>query len=167
MTRLLLSVLVLTLCVPDADAGPLRRRVSTYTTTTTSQSSTFSAQCVGGVCTTQTSSSVETVTTTTTDALNEVNAKRAQRGLRPFLHDPLLAEAAHRAATFRAERRMFGHTSNDFQFLGGGRASAAGCAAYPREYGFMACCVYDNYTHAGAAWVRGGDGKMYCHLFCR
>ncbi|MFO0822760.1 MAG: hypothetical protein U0792_06510 [Gemmataceae bacterium] len=49
----------------------------------------------------------------------------------------------------------------------GSYASSAGCAAYPASYGWMSCCVYDNYTYAGAAWVTGRDGKRYMHLFVR
>jgi hypothetical protein len=81
---------------------------------------------------------------------------------------PLLTAAAERAASFRAANLMFGHTNNDFSFLDAGvSAAAAGCAAYGIEYGFMSCAMYDGYTYAGAAWVQGRDGKMYCHLFVR
>jgi hypothetical protein len=31
----------------------------------------------------------------------------------------------------------------------------------------MSCCVYENYTYAGAAWVSGRDGRRYMHLFVR
>jgi hypothetical protein len=31
----------------------------------------------------------------------------------------------------------------------------------------MSCCVYDNYTYGGAAYVTGRDGKRYMHLFVR
>lgn len=116
-----------------------------------------------------------TVTTTKTtevkiegDALDEVNALRAARGLRPFLRDEGLVAAARACAAHRAERRLFGHTSNDFSFLPhGSSASAAGCAAYHASYGWMSCCTYDSYTYAGAAYVTGADGKRYMHLFVR
>lgn len=102
------------------------------------------------------------------DGLDEVNAKRAQRGLRPFVRDDSLTQAARACAGFRANNRLFGHTSNDFAFVpAGSSASSAGCAAYPASYGWMSCCVYDNYTYAGAAWVTGSDGKRYMHLFVR
>jgi hypothetical protein len=100
------------------------------------------------------------------DALTVLNAQRASRGLRPYIRDAGLTVAAEAAAAFRAAHRLFGHTDNDFRFLPAGvRAHAAGCAAYPREYGFMACACYENWTHAGAAWVQGADGRYYCHLF--
>lgn len=101
------------------------------------------------------------------DGLDEVNAKRAARGLRPFVRCPLLTAAAERCAAFRAEHGLFGHTSNDFAFLSGCSASAAGCAAYPAEYGWLSCCMWDNATYAGAAYVVGRDGKRYMHLFIR
>jgi hypothetical protein len=102
------------------------------------------------------------------DGLDEVNAKRAARGLRPFLRDEGLVQAARAAAAFRAQHRLFGHTSNDFAFVPAGTsASSAGCAAYEAGFGWMSCCTYDNYTYAGAAWVTGADGKRYMHLFVR
>lgn len=106
------------------------------------------------------------------DALAEVNAKRAARGLRPFVRDEGLTRAALGAAQYRAARLMFGHATDhpmgDFRFLPPGvRAASAGCAAYPPRYGWMSCCVYENYTFAGAAWVTGRDGRRYMHLFVK
>lgn len=102
------------------------------------------------------------------DGLDEVNAKRAARGLRPFIRDENLTQAARACAQFRAAYGQFGHTSNDFAFVPAGTsASSAGCAAYPASYGWMSCCVFDNYTFAGAAWVAGRDGRRYMHLFVR
>lgn len=104
----------------------------------------------------------------TGDGLDEVNAKRAARGLRPFLRDEGLTRAAQACAAFRARAGLFGHTSNDFAFVPPGTSCAsAGCAAYPASYGWMSCCTYEGYTHAGAAWVTGADGKRYMHLFVR
>lgn len=103
-----------------------------------------------------------------TEALSEVNALRAQRGLRPYIFDPLLTEGARRIATVRAQNRIFGHLPNDFSLLPqGASAAATGCAAYPPSYGWMSCAVYDNYTYAGAAFVMGADGKRYMHLVVR
>jgi hypothetical protein len=102
------------------------------------------------------------------DGLDEVNAKRAARGLRPFVRDEGLTMAARACAQFRAANGLFGHTANDFAFVPAGTfASSAGCAAYPASYGWMSCCVYDNYTYGGAAWVTGADGRRYMHLFVR
>lgn len=102
------------------------------------------------------------------DALDEVNAKRAARGMRPFLRDPLLTLAARNTAVYRARYRLFGHTSNDFAFLPqGATADAAGCAAYTPDYGWMSCAVYDDYQYAGASYEIGADGRRYMHLFVR
>lgn len=102
------------------------------------------------------------------DALDEVNAARAQRGLAPFIRDDGLTIAATRAAEYRAERLMFGHCPNDFVHLPSGcRADAAGCAAYPVGYGWLSCCTFERYTYAGAAYAIGRDNKRYMHLFVR
>jgi hypothetical protein len=100
------------------------------------------------------------------DALDEVNALRARRGLRPYVRDPNLTEGARRLAAARAAGRVFGHLANDFALIPG-PAACTGCAAYPPSYGWMSCAVYDSYTYAGAAWVMGADGKRYMHLVCR
>lgn len=102
------------------------------------------------------------------DALDEVNAKRAARGLAPFVRDADLTRAAAGCADFRAERLMAGHTRNDFAALPpGSTARAAGCAAWPQGMGFGSCCLYERWTFAGAAWALGRDGKRYCHLFVK
>jgi hypothetical protein len=100
--------------------------------------------------------------------LDEVNATRAARGLRPFILDENLTRAAMACAVYRAKNRMDGHTSNDFGFLPpGAHASAAGCAAWPVGMGWGSCCTYDNYVYAGAAYCIGPDGRRYMHLFVR
>lgn len=100
------------------------------------------------------------------DALDEVNAARAAAGLPLLIRDPALSAAAASAAGFRARARLFGHTSNDFAFLpAGGRALSAGCAAYPPALGWRSCCTYEGYTHGGAAYAVGDDGRRYMHLF--
>jgi len=103
------------------------------------------------------------------DALAEVNAVRAQRGLHPYQHDPLLHQAARAAAKQRAARLISGHLpESDFSYVpSGGSATAAGCAAWTPDWGWGACCTYDNYTYAGASWVMGQDGRRYMHLFVR
>lgn len=102
------------------------------------------------------------------DALDEVNAARAARGLRPFVKCPDLTAGALNVADFRAARRITGHTANDFAGLPGGTmASASGCAAWHPENGWGACCTYETWTHAGAAYAIGQDGRRYMHLFVR
>ena len=102
------------------------------------------------------------------DALDEVNATRARRGLPPFMRDENLTRGAMGCAQARAARLSFGHTSNDFAFQPPGTpCSATGCAAYPSSYGWMSCATYDSYRSAGAAWAMGVDGKRYMSLFVR
>ena len=102
------------------------------------------------------------------DGLDEVNAVRAARGLRPFVRDNNLTRAAAGCADFRAERLIAGHTSNDFTALpSGAYAAATGCAAWTPDWGWGACCTYENWTYAGAAWTTGRDGRRYMHLFVR
>lgn len=105
------------------------------------------------------------------DALSEVNAARARRGLAPFIRDVALETAARGAAAFRASRLLFGHVTGgmgDFAFVPAGTsAAAAGCAAYPASYGWMSCCTFESHRYAGAAWAMGSDGKRYMHLFVR
>lgn len=101
-------------------------------------------------------------------ALEEVNATRRARGLRPYLHDALLAVAARRCAAFRAASLIEGHSSNDFAFLpAGANASAAGCAAWHPSMGWGSCCQYESWQYAGAAWSMGRDGRRYMHIFVR
>jgi len=103
------------------------------------------------------------------DALAEVNAVRARRGLRAFVHDALLTQAACSCAKQRAARLIAGHLpESDFHYLPvGANANAAGCAAWTPDWGWGACCTYDNYAYAGAAWTMGSDGRRYMHLFVR
>jgi hypothetical protein len=102
------------------------------------------------------------------DAIDEVNAARAARGLPAFVRDDGLSEGALHVARFRAARLIAGHTGNDFAGLPKGViASAAGCAAWYPSLGWGSCCTYENYTYAGAAWAMGGDGRRYCQLFVR
>jgi hypothetical protein len=101
-------------------------------------------------------------------ALDEVNARRAQRGLPPFQEDAGLTAAAQGASEFRAARLIEGHTANDFQFLPPGAfATAAGCAAWPPEMGWGSCCSEEMHRYAGAGWAMGRDGRRYMHLFVR
>lgn len=102
------------------------------------------------------------------NALAEVNAARASRGLPPYIHDPALSTAALACAQARANSLYAGHTQNDFAALPpGAMARASGCAAWEPFMGWGACCTYERYTYAGAAVVIGRDGKRYMHLFVR
>jgi hypothetical protein len=102
------------------------------------------------------------------DALDEVNIARAARGLPPFLEDTDLTEGARSVAAYRADHLIAGHTGNDFAFLpAGAQATASGCAAWPEHFGWGSCCTYERWRYAGAASVRGRDGKRYMHLFVR
>lgn len=111
------------------------------------------------------------------DGLDELNAYRAQRGLKPFARDANLSAAAGAAADYRATHLIKGHVNvnvggrqySDYDFLPAGtpRAHATGCAAAGDEWGWLSCCAEENWTFAGAAWTRGRDGKRYMHLFVR
>lgn len=102
------------------------------------------------------------------DALDEVNAARAARGLPPYVRDPALTQAAQTVAIRRASTRTTGHTANDFSGLPpGSTAAASGCAAWPPQLGWGSCATYDRYTYAGAAWAQGPDGLRYMQLFVR
>jgi hypothetical protein len=102
------------------------------------------------------------------EALDEVNAARAARGLRPYIRDAYLTAGAMQAAEYRAARLIEGHTPNDFAALPpGGFASSAGCAAWEPGMGWGSCCTYENHTYAGAAYAYGRDGRRYMHLFVR
>ena len=105
---------------------------------------------------------------TAQQVLDEVNAQRAQRGLRPYLLDENLARGAGACAVYRAQHQIAGHTNNDFAFLPPGTvARAGGCAAWPVGMGWGSCCTYDGYQFAGAGFCVGADGKRYMHLFVR
>lgn len=105
------------------------------------------------------------------DALAEVNAARAQRGLRPYVNDPALNEAARKCAARRASIHCAGHCpESDFTYLSPSvntNGVVGGCAAWEPSWGWGACATYDNYTYCGAAWVMGSDGRRYMHLFAR
>ena len=193
--RCLIAALALTTAAPSSEAGPLRRRAAPVYLPSYQpvyQAPTFSPGVVipaggyvsspSGVITSSaeyvsnytsvTTASVQATSFSTDgsagDGLDEVNALRASRGLRPYVRDEGLMQAARSCAAFRAANGLFGHTGNDFAFLpAGSSAATAGCAAYPASFGWMSCCVYEGYTYAGAAWVTGRDGRRYMHLYLR
>ena len=162
------------MCVGEASARPIR--------VTAKMSTVESTSCAGGSCqkTTSTTESLrvsgpvagivigDMAQSQAQDALDEVNAARAARGLPPFVRDPGLTQGAMNVAVLRASRLTQGHTANDFAGLPpGSSATASGCAAWPASLGWGACCTYDRYTHAGAAWATGSDGRRYMQLFVR
>lgn len=164
MSRLI-AICVLMASVGIVEAGPFRRNhhyTQTYQPVQVQQPTYFISSV----------QQPEMVSESGNEALGEVNAKRAARGLRPFIFDPNLTVAAQRAATYRAQHQLFGHLiggMGDFGFLPPGTSAAsAGCAAYPASYGWLSCCTYESKcTYAGAAWAMGSDGKRYMHLFVR
>ncbi len=102
------------------------------------------------------------------EALDEVNAARAARGLPPFVRDANLTAAAAACAEYRAARLIAGHTANDFAAVPPGSwAASSGCAAWEPGFGWGSCCTYERYTYAGAAYATGRDGRRYMHLFVR
>ncbi len=105
------------------------------------------------------------------DALDEVNATRAARGLRPFIRDEGLTQGARATANYRAANLIQGHVGgnmSDFAFVPSGTScTATGCAAWEPSMGWGSCCTYDGYTYAGAAWAMGRDGRRFMSLFVR
>lgn len=103
------------------------------------------------------------------DALDQLNAQRAARGLFPYIRDEGLTAGALHVARFRARHRCQGHTASDLGGLPVGvHAACAGCAAWPQGMGFGACAMYDTgYRYAGAATCIGADGLAYHQLFVR
>jgi hypothetical protein len=173
------ALLILVLCVADSHAGPPQRyrRSNAFEPTVTllpspTENSIRSTQSVAHSDSVR--SNPETSRTNQDavrgdDALAEVNATRAQRGLRPYQPDPLLHQAAVACAKQRAARLISGHLpESDFSYLpSGASAAAAGCAAWTSDWGWGSCCTFDNYSYAGASWVMGQDGRRYMHLFVR
>lgn len=146
----------------SAQAGPLRRSRS-YPAASNARPVPVASES-----TVVPAGAVEIATSGSDDALHEVNAERARRGLRPYQPDPMLNQAAQSCARIRAAGFIRGHLSNDFAHLpSGASATAAGCGALEPSWGWGTCCTYDNYTYAGAAWVMGTDGRRYMHLFVR
>lgn len=102
------------------------------------------------------------------NATAEVNAFRERKWLDPFIEDPCLVEAAKAIALRRAQQRIKGHTSNDFNGLEPGcKADAAGCAALEPDWGWHSCCDSEPWKYGGAAVVIGDDGLRYMQLFVR
>lgn len=110
--------------------------------------------------------------TAATDALDQLNAQRAARGLPAYVRDEGLTVAAIACATHRARFRIAGHCMagmGDFVFVPATTtARCAGCSAWPVGLGFGACEAYSTaYRFAGAATVIGPDGLAYNQAFYR
>jgi hypothetical protein len=109
------------------------------------------------------------------DGLDEVNAKRAARGLPPFIRDEGLSRGAARCASIKAANCHSGHLNggmSDFACLDPGvhcrSTGADGSKCHLGDgWGWMTCCTFDNYQYAGAAWAIGPDGCRYMSLFVR
>lgn len=168
--KLALSVALLLLvgCVCDAKDRRYRRYVSGWNQAQPVSVSQPSPAPVVSTPMPEEKSSSATKINGSDDALAEVNAERAKRGLQPLIHDPLLTQGALACAKARAASQIHGHLSSDFDYLpSGAQATAAGCGALEPSWGWGTCCTYDNYTYGGAAWVMGSDGRRYMHLFVR
>lgn len=168
--KLALSVALLLLvgCVCDAKDRRYRRYVSGWNQPQPVSVSQPSPAPVVSTPMPEEKSSSATKINGSDDALAEVNAERAKRGLQPLIHDPLLTQGALACAKARAASQIHGHLSSDFDYLpSGAQATAAGCGALEPSWGWGTCCTYDNYTYGGAAWVMGSDGRRYMHLFVR
>lgn len=172
---LCLSMVCLVVLTVSAEASGKRRRgsqcesCSSANSCSTGQCAT--SQCANGVCNMPApapSASPVSSSAGSSDALDEVNAYRARKGLKPFLPDAQLNQAANTCAKLRAASHINGHLASDFAYLPpGAHAAAAGCGALEPSWGWGTCCMDDNYTYAGAAWAMGSDGKRYMHLFVR
>lgn len=106
------------------------------------------------------------VPNTAIDAMADLNARRAMYRLPPMKTDPVLLQAAMKAASCRAALRCAGHLLNDYDASTIGYPyCVSGCGVYNMM--FLSCGSDDRKQYAGAAKALGTDGKWYCHLFVR
>jgi len=107
-------------------------------------------------------------------AMERVNSKRATRGLRPFVEDPVLTAAAQKCADYRAANNIYGH-SRDFDWIPPGHPHGpAGCEGFAcwdvattqLFGGWGSCCEDENWTHAGAGMVIR-NGHCFMELIVR
>lgn len=109
------------------------------------------------------------------DALDQVNAKRARLGLRPFIRDEGLTQGAVACAKFRAAHHHHGHWmvgGGDFSFLPPGVQMAAGGAEAPgwwnHDPAWLTCCDDESqWTYAGAGVAQDETGAYYQSLFVK
>lgn len=171
MRYVLMAAFVFFAVATDVEAGPVRRSRQSSGRTATPAPAVPAAPIAAPIPEAKSATpAVEKAATVNgvDDALAEVNAARAKRGLAPFLPDPQLNQAARTCAKIRAASFIEAHLASDFAYVPAGTtATSAGCGALEPSWGWGTCCTYDNYTYAGAAWVMGADGKRYMHLFVR
>jgi len=173
---MILSCLVTLYVVADVSAQGRRsqRRQVNWSHNTADQSATMPQSTGANRATTAEESATNVATNKNLqgvdDAMDEVNAKRAMKGLPPLRKDPLLSKAALACAKQRAARNIHGHLpESDFSYLpSGASATVGGCGALDDSWGWETC-AYDSlqYTIGGAAWVRGPGGLRFMHFFAR
>lgn len=163
--RIILSCLVALLLVTTVDAGGRRsrQRAAAQSNVVWDSQPVVSSAPVSAEATSQLKGSA--------DAMAEVNAKRASKGLPPLRKDSLLCQAALLVSKQRAARGIHGHLpESDFTYVHqvNGSASVGGCGALEDSWGWETC-AYDSpqYSVGGAAWVRGSDGLRYMTFFGR
>ena len=174
---MILSCLVALVMVADVSAQGRRSRRgrSVENNTVYGSGTTTSSAQQSGVSRTITSEEAKQYSVATgnsqgsENAMTEVNAKRALKGLPALQVDLLLCKAAHDCAKQRAARNIHGHLpESDFSYVHGTSATVGGCGALEDSWGWETC-AYDSsqYTVGGAAWVRGPNGLRFMHFFGR
>lgn len=90
-------------------------------------------------------------------ALRVANQMRARRGLPPFQYDSRLQASVNSKAQIQANRGAMFHPGGGF----GPGAAGEGVGMTHSANQFLTCYLYDSYSHAAAATVRGRNGRYY------